>query len=46
MKAVTLGNSGVLIREIDPPKPQPHQIMVKVKAWRSMRWRTGGELYL
>ena len=32
MKAVTLGNSGVLIREIDPPKPQPHQIMVKVKA--------------
>ena len=32
MKAVTLGNSGVLIREIDPPKPQPHQIMVKVNA--------------
>ena len=32
MKAVTLDNSGVLIREIDPPKPQPHQIMVKVKA--------------
>ena len=31
MKAVTLGENGVEISEIDPPQPQSNQIMVKVR---------------
>lgn len=31
MKAVTLGDSGVEIKEINTPVPQPHQVLVKVR---------------
>lgn len=32
MKAVTLGEAGVRIADIDPPRPQANQILVKVRA--------------
>jgi len=31
MKAITLGTSGVEISDIDPPSPQSHQVLVKVR---------------
>jgi NADPH2:quinone reductase len=32
MKAITLGEAGIALAEIDPPSPQPNQILVKVHA--------------
>ena len=31
MKAVTLGTTGAEISDIDPPSPQSHQVLVKVR---------------
>ena len=32
MKAITLGESGVKLSEIDPPSPKSSQVLVKVRA--------------